>query len=91
MLGLGATLINGKKIVAFASKRLTDAESRHANIESELLEVVFVCEKFNTYVYGKEFQIKSDHEQLKDIRNKNIAQTPPKTTKNVIKAPTIRC
>ena len=51
MSGLGATLINDNKIVAFTSKRLTDTESRYANIERELLSVVFGCERFHTYVY----------------------------------------
>ena len=54
MRGLGATQINDNKIVAFASKRLTDAESHYANIERELVAEIFCCERFHTYVYGKE-------------------------------------
>ena len=69
-------LIKDNKIVAFASKRLTDTESRYANIERELLAVVFGCERFHTYVYRKEFQIESDHKPLENIQNKNIAQAP---------------
>ena len=85
MSGLGATLINDNKIVAFASKRLTDTESRYANIERELLAVVFGCERFHTYVYGKEFQIESDHKPLENIQNKNIAQTPPRLQRMLLR------
>ena len=85
MSGLGATLINDNKIVAFANKRLTDTESRYANIERELLAVVFGCERFHTYVYGKEFQIESDHKPLENIQNKNIAQAPPKLQRMLLR------
>ena len=37
MLGQGSTLINVNKIIAFASKRPSDAESQYANIERELI------------------------------------------------------
>ena len=49
ILGLGATLINDNKIVALASTRLTDAESRYANIDGELLAVIFGCERFHIW------------------------------------------
>jgi hypothetical protein len=39
--GLGAALLQKGKPVAFSSKALTDVESRYANIERELLAVVF--------------------------------------------------
>ena len=76
MLGLGATLMNDNKIIAYASKRLSNVVSRYANIERELLAVVFGCERFHTYVYGKELQIESDHKPLENIQNKNITQAP---------------
>ena len=51
--GLGACLIqkhNGEdQPIAFASKSLTDMETRYANIERELLAIVFVCQRFSTY------------------------------------------
>ena len=48
--GLGTCLIQDGKPIAFASKSLTGAESRYANIERELLAVVFACIRFNTYL-----------------------------------------
>ena len=41
--GLGTCLIQDGKPIAFASKSLTGAESRYANIKRELLAVVFAC------------------------------------------------
>lgn len=39
--GLGAALMQNGMPIAFASKSLTPAETRYANIERELLSVVF--------------------------------------------------
>ena len=46
--GLGAILSQDNKPVAFASKALTDVETRYANIEREVLAVLYGCEKFHT-------------------------------------------
>ena len=54
--GLGATLMQDNKPVAFASRALTDTKSRYAKIERELLAVVYGCEKFHTYLYGCSLQ-----------------------------------
>ena len=39
--------------IAFASRALTSAETRYAQIEKELLSVVFSLEKFHQYSYGR--------------------------------------
>ena len=53
--GLGACLLQGGQPIAFASKSLTDTETRYANIERELLAIVFACQWFNIYVLGRPF------------------------------------
>ena len=50
--GLGAGLLQDGRPTAFASKTLTDVETRYANIECKCLSVCFGLEKFHTYVYG---------------------------------------
>ena len=78
---LGARLLqkhNGEdQPIAFASKSLTDAETRYANIERELLAIVFVCQQFSTYLLGRSFVAESDHKPLKMIAMKNLANSLP--------------
>ncbi|XP_019628682.1 PREDICTED: uncharacterized protein K02A2.6-like [Branchiostoma belcheri] len=51
-------------------------ESRYANIEREMLAVVYGCEKFKTYLYGRRFTIESDHKPLEQIDRKNLTKAP---------------
>jgi hypothetical protein len=76
--GLGAALLQEDRPIAFASKSLTPTEQRYANIEREMLAVVFGCQKFHTYVYGKPFTVESDHKPLEMICTKNISAAPPR-------------
>ena len=62
--------------MAFASKALTETECWYANIEREMLAVIFGVERFQTYVYGRPFTIKSDCKPLESISQKNLADTP---------------
>ena len=75
--GLGATLLQDQKPIAFASKTLTDTESRYANIERGLLAVVHGCERFHTYLFGRSFVAESDHKPLESIQMKNLVSAPP--------------
>ena len=59
--GLGACILQDDKPVCFASKSLTDTESRYSNIEREMLGVVFALTKFHQYTYGRPVKIISDH------------------------------
>ncbi|GFO29208.1 transposon ty3-i Gag-Pol polyprotein [Plakobranchus ocellatus] len=77
LVGMGAALIQEGRPIAFASKSMTETESRYANIERELLTVVFALERFHTYVYGKHVTIFSDHKPLENIQYKNLAKAPP--------------
>ena len=42
--GLGACIIQDGQPIAFASKSLTDTKTRYANIERELLAIIYGCE-----------------------------------------------
>ena len=80
--GLGACLIQKHKgedqPIAFASKSLTDAETRYANIERELLAIIFACQHFSTYLLGRSFIAESDHKPLEMTAMKNLANAPPR-------------
>ena len=47
--GLGAVITQGGQPVAFCSRALSDVETRYAQIEKELLAVVFGLERFHQY------------------------------------------
>ena len=76
--GLGAVLLQDDQPVAYASRALTDAESRYAQIEKELLAIVFAFNKFHQYVYGKSVLVESDHKPLESIIKKSLAAAPPR-------------
>ena len=75
-IGLGAVLMQSGKPVAYASKSLTECEQRYANIEREMLDVVYGCTRFHTDIYVKQCTVQSDHKTLSMIILKNIAKAP---------------
>lgn len=83
--GLGAALIQDRKPVAFASKSLTPAETRYANIEREMLSVVFALEHFHCFVYGKAVTVISDHKPLENIHLKQLSQAPPRLQRMLLR------
>ena len=74
--GLGAVLVQEGKPVAFASRALTPAQQKYAQIEKELLAIVYGCNKFHQYVYGRTVHVESDHKPLEAIMQKNLNQAP---------------
>ena len=76
--GLGAAMFQDGKAIAFASKSLTTAEKNYAQIEKELCAIVFGCERFYQYVYGRAATVFTDHKPLEAIMRKSLAETPPR-------------
>ena len=72
--GLGAVLLQDNKPVCYASRALTDIETRYAPIETEMLAVVFACRKFHQYIYGRSVAIETDHKPLQAISTKPLLQ-----------------
>ncbi|XP_029166467.1 uncharacterized protein K02A2.6-like isoform X1 [Nylanderia fulva] len=70
-VGLGTVLIqidsNGPRIIAYGSKSLTDCEKRYCQTEKEALALVWAVEHFKIYLFGKEFELISDHKPLEII------------------------
>ena len=64
--------------VAFSSRVLNTSEHYYAQIERETLSVVFGCERFREYVYGRQFIIQNDYKPLKSIFSKSVIQCPPR-------------
>ena len=76
--GLGACLMQDSRPVAYASRSLTDTESRYVQIEKELLAIVFAVTKFHSYIYGREVLIESDHKPLESIVKKPLHTATPR-------------
>ena len=74
--GLGAALLERCKPIAYTSRVLTETEQRYAQIEKEMLAIVFSLEKFNQYTYGRHVKIQSDHKPLESILRKSLACAP---------------
>ena len=58
--GLGASLMQDGRPIAYASRALTSTETNYAQIEKELLAIVFGAERFHQYTYGRKVIVDSD-------------------------------
>ena len=55
------------RVISYASRNLTDVERRYSQTEKEALALVWACERFNLYVYGRDFELETDHKPLECI------------------------
>ena len=70
---MGAALLQDGQPVAFASRTLTLTERGYAQIEKECLAIVFACERFNQYLFGREsVSVQSDHKPLETISSPKV-------------------
>ena len=70
--------------VAYASKSLSEAEQNYANIERELLGVVFSLETFKHFTSGRQMNIITDHEPLTSLFSKCLANTSPRLARMML-------
>ena len=67
-LGLGTVLLqtHDEELfpVSYASRRLSNSEKNYSTIERECLAIIWALKKFEIYLYGGEFILQTDHEQL---------------------------
>ena len=74
---LGAALMQDGQPISYGSRAMSDTEQNYAQIEKELLAIVFACEKFNDYIYGRKVvHIETDHKPLESIFKKEIRMAP---------------
>ena len=84
--GLGAALMQNGQPVAYASRALTPAEMRYAQIEKELLAIVFACERFEAYIYGRQIvRVETDHQPLELIVKKPLNSAPTRLQRMLLR------
>ena len=83
--GLGAVLLQGGRPIAYASRSLSKTEQNYAQIEKELYAIVFACEKFHQYVYGKRVSVQSDHKPLESIMKKPLMNAPARLQRMMLR------
>lgn len=75
--GLGCCLMQEGQPVAFASRALTPTEQNYAQIEKECLSIVFACQRFHHYLYGRDhINAETDHKPLIAIFSKPLLNAP---------------
>lgn len=65
--GLGCVLMQGGKVIAYASRQLKTHEVNYPTHDLELAAVVFALKSWRHYLYGEKFEVFSDHKSLKYI------------------------
>ncbi|XP_036345449.1 uncharacterized protein K02A2.6-like [Rhagoletis pomonella] len=53
--------------IAFASKTLNKSQINYSQVEKEALSIVFGVTRFHQYLYGRRFELTSDHQPLVTI------------------------
>jgi len=75
---LGAVLLQQQpdstyRPIAYVNRSLTDVEMKYAQLENESLTVVFGCEHFHQYLYGRNFELETNHRPLEHISKPKIS------------------
>lgn len=83
--GLGACLLQDGQPICYASRSLTETEQRYAQIEKELLAIVFATQRFHYFVFGVDIIVHSDHKPLESIQKKDLHKVSPRLQRMLLK------
>ena len=71
--GLGAVLsqvqYGRERVIAYAARALSKAERNYSTTRKELLALLWGTERFETFLYGRRFLVRTDHSALQWLRN----------------------
>ncbi|XP_025270352.1 uncharacterized protein K02A2.6-like [Camponotus floridanus] len=85
-IGLGATLIQEGQPIAYASRALTEVQTRYSQIEKELLAICFGVERFRQYIWGRDaILVETDHKPLVGIFNKPLYKVPTRLQRMMLR------
>ena len=82
---LGAVLLQEGLPVMYSSIALTATERNYAQIEKELLAIVFAAENFDKYIYALNVQVQSDHKPLETIFSMPLHTAPKRLQRMLLR------
>lgn len=84
-LGLGTNMSQEGHTISYRSRALNKSEEKYAQIEKELLAIVFAAEKFHQFIYGQKVTINTDHKPLVSIFKKDINKVSARLQRMLLK------
>jgi hypothetical protein len=76
--GIGDVLMQEGRTLAFTSKQLSEKNLGKPIYEKEMLAILHAVELWHSYLLGKRFQIKTDHQSLKYFLEQRISSQEQK-------------
>ncbi|XP_062713487.1 uncharacterized protein K02A2.6-like [Aedes albopictus] len=74
---LGAAVFQSHGVIGYASRTLTPTEKNYAQIEKELLAILFACVRFDQLIVGNpKITVKTDHKPLVAVFRKPLLSAP---------------
>jgi hypothetical protein len=83
---LGAALLQEGRPLAYASRTLSEVETRYATIEKEMLAIIFSVERWHQFTYGRQVTIHTDHQPLVSIHQKALDRAPKRLQGMLLRA-----
>ncbi|UYV80244.1 K02A2.6-like [Cordylochernes scorpioides] len=83
--GIGTVLMQGGQAIEYASFSLNATQRKYAQIEKELLAIVFGCERFQYYIWGNDVIVETDHKPLLSIVKKPLEKLSPRLQRMVLR------
>ena len=70
-IGIGSVLMQNGHPIAFESRKLRESERHFSIYDKEMLAIMHVLTKFWQYLVGNMFKVKTDHNILRFLMDKN--------------------
>ena len=83
--GLGACLFQNEHPIAYASRSLTETECSYAQIEKEMLAIVYACDRFYQYIFTKTVTVETDHQSLITVFQRPFECNPARLQRFLIR------
>lgn len=74
---IGCCIFQNNKPIHYASRCLSENEINYAQVEKEMVAIVFACTKFHYLIYGQDsIKVNTDHQPSVSIMKKEIHKIP---------------